>query len=242
MLWSPAPLTSHWTPRARPGVVTCCKGRPPLWRRTAIWHCPTPTPGLSPWLGGFHRHHCPPSTPAVTPGRSIFVIGPNPLCIPHPPSLLLLITPRIWSVLSTSLDKAATPLCIHPVTTPLISSRLACSSRPLASRTNPPSTEDLRRATTVTARPPGSAAPRPAGPSQRTAFWASEGSRSAGTAPQRGLRAGGIRLTTRGRAAAGTADVGAPTWNSARTRGRARRRRWAGDLGGLLEGLATGTP
>lgn len=117
------------------------------------------------------------------------------------------------------------PLCAPPDTTTQSSLRPTELSPLLTTQT--PSPEPLRRATTSDREPRNQAA-KPVDPSLKTASWVSECYLSAGTAPQRGTKAEGILLITKPKpldhrwAATITmvADVGAPTWSSARTKGR----------------------
>lgn len=117
------------------------------------------------------------------------------------------------------------PLCAHPGITTL-SSLSSTEPSPLLT-TQTPSPEPLRRATTSDREPRNQAA-KPIDPSLKTASWASEFCLSAGTAPQRGTKAERILLRTKAKSldhsfattVTTAAGVGAPTWSSARMKGK----------------------
>lgn len=120
------------------------------------------------------------------------------------------------------------PLCAPPDTTPQ-SSQSPAELQPLLTTLSP--SPGARKRATTNDRDPRNQAVKPADPSLKIASWASKWCLSAGTAPQRGTRDEGVSFRTKDKsqglgrptAAAVRAAVGAPTWSSARTRGRPRQ-------------------
>lgn len=89
----------------------------------------------------------------------------------------------------------------------------------------------------MSVREPRNPAVKPVDPSLKIVFWASESYLNAGTAPQRGTMGEGILVKTTVKSldrnwpivTTMEVDVGAPTWSSARMRGRPMLDRYIDD-------------